>query len=72
MLQRFSASGARILMRWEKGVVMKVTTLGHIKAAGKSLGGYMKAHELNDSVAHRQAQYHLRRAYAILKQAGAK
>ena len=51
---------------------MRTTTLQHIEAAGKSLGGYMKAHEMNDSATHRQAQYHLRKAYALLKSAGAK
>lgn len=51
---------------------MRVTTLQHIESAGKSLGGYMKAHQMNDSVAHKQAQYHLRKAYSLLKNAGAK
>ena len=51
---------------------MRVTTLQHIDAAGKSLGGFMRAHNLTESSAHKQAQYHLRKAYAILRDAGAK
>lgn len=51
---------------------MRITTLQHIEAAGKSLGGYMKAHEMTESTVHKQAQYHLRKAYTLLKGAGAK
>lgn len=56
----------------KKGVAMRVTTLQHIDAAGKSLGGFMRANNLTESSAHKQAQYHLRKAYSILKEAGAK
>lgn len=51
---------------------MRVTTLEHIDAAGKSLGGFMRAHNLTESSAHKRAQYHLRKAYGILKAVGAK
>lgn len=51
---------------------MRVTTLQYIDAAGKSLGGFMRANNLTESSDHKQAQYHLRKAYSILKKAGAK
>ena len=51
---------------------MRVSTLKHIESAGKSLGGYMRVHQLENSSVHKQAQYHLRKAYNLLKGAGAK
>lgn len=49
-----------------------MTTLAHIEQAGKSLGTYMNLHNKNHDPAYKQAQYHLRVAYSILKKNGAK
>ena len=51
---------------------MRTTVLGHIEQAGKGLGGYMRVHNLEQSASHKRAQYYLRKAYAELKNAGAK
>ena len=51
---------------------MRTTVLTHIENAGKGLGGYMRVHNLTESKIHKQAQYHLRMAYKLLKANGAK
>ena len=60
------------MMSPSKGGPMRVTVLGHIEQAGKGLGGYMRVHNKTDDAAYRQAQYHLRKAWSILKANGAK
>ena len=49
-----------------------MSTLAYIQSAGKSLGVYMNLHNKNHDPEYKQAQYHLRTAYAILKKNGAK